>query len=557
MRFAFQTVAPVLAIATALCVLPSQAYGQEPDPPKDLAYTIKAVPKPDQTDLIVTLKFDAKPGQAVKVRLPRDLYGTPNLHKYVTSFEGVDGTDVSAGNADTERMVAANAKGRSTLRYTLSYDPKVMQDVSFGPNIGNKYFHLAGCQWMLSIGNPEKQSRVNIRFDKGLKGWSFYTSLTQDASKIDLSRSYDDLTTTMIGGCEGAPKRFKVRGKPVILTVQGDFQASKPKIEELVQKIVERQRDWFKDYRQDFYLISVLPRPDNIAGTCVENAFVCFIKPTATIEDFTLLIAHELTHNWIGQKLRIRTPSNKNNFLTYQWFSEGVNDYLARRVMLEAGLISLDRYAELFNGDIMNIADNPNSRSTIEDAKKAADEGRFNTAFTKLAYYRGDLIGLNWEAKIGKDGVRKFILELLRKVDEAGSPLPQEDFFEIGKRSGLDIQADLERHILKGELITLDSRAIPGYTLVDTSVPTFDPGFSLSKTYETNLISGVVMGGPAHKAGLRDGMEFVSAENTNRFGNAWRRDKPLVVNVKVEGQEKRFEITPFGPDRILKLFRKL
>lgn len=544
-------------VTTLLVVLSSTGLAKQVDPPKLLDYTIQAIPKADRTDFAITLKFDSTVNRAVTVSLPRDLYGTPNLHKYVTTFEGLDGTSVRSGKGDTDRSVTPNAQGHTTLRYTISYDPKVMQDVSFGPNIGSKHFHLAGCQWLLSVGDNEKPSKVKIRFDKALKGWSFYSSLTADASKIALTRSYDELTTTMIGGCEGVPRRFKVRGKPVTLTVQGDFQVEKTEIEKLVQTIVERQRDWFEDYRQDFYLISVLPRPDNIAGTCVENAFVCFIKPTATKEDFTLLIAHELTHNWIGQKLRFRTPANNYNFLTYQWFTEGVNDFIARKLMLEAGLITQDRYAELFNTDIMNIADNPNGRATLEDCKKAAEEGRFNTAFTKLAYYRGDLIGLNWEAKIGKEGFRKFILELLKRVDEIQGPVPQDDLFATGKKYGLDIESDLDRYVMKGETIELNPKAISGYGLVEASVPKFDPGFSLPQTYDTNKISGVVLDGPAYKAGLRDGMEFVEAENSNRFGNAWRRDKPLVVTVMIDGAKKRIEISPYGQDRILKLFKKL
>src|SRR5205807_1414270 len=112
---------------------------------------------------------------------------------------------------------------------------------------------------------------------------------------------------------------------------------------------------------------------------------------------------------------------------------------------------------------------------------------------------------------------------------------------------GIDAKGDLERYIMRGEQIQTQPSAVgKNFVLFETEKPSFDPGFSLDDTFKTRKISGVVEGGSAYRAGLRDGMGFVDIINSNRFGNDWQADKPMTVVVKVDGKEQSFDFFPRG-----------
>ena len=71
----------------------------------------------------------------------------------------------------------------------------------------------------------------------------------------------------------------------------------------------------------------------------------------------------------------------------------------------------------------------------------------------------------------------------------------------------------------------------------------------MEETYTKRKISGVLPRGPADRAGLKDGMEFVSSTNANRFANAYEFDKPTVIKVRVDGVEKSISFMPAGKIR--------
>src|SRR5262245_48885639 len=92
-------------------VLMTSAAGQ-PNLDK-LSYRVRPIPKADRTDLEITLRFNTKGKLPQTIKLPIDYYGTADLHRYVTSFEGEGGTIVRAGKAPTERIVEPGKGGEA------------------------------------------------------------------------------------------------------------------------------------------------------------------------------------------------------------------------------------------------------------------------------------------------------------------------------------------------------------------------------------------------------------------------------------------------------------
>jgi predicted metalloprotease with PDZ domain len=263
-------------------------------------------------------------------------------------------------------------------------------------------------------------------------------------------------------------------------------------------------------------------------------------------------------HDWLPNKMKIE-QDEKYSGVRYEWFNEGFTDYFAPRILLEAGLITTKEFAKQINKAVLNIVDNPHRNETYEDFIAAVRARRFDSTYKKLSYYRGALIALNWDTQLrragGKRDLSDFIRQLYGLARKTDGKIPEKSFFGFAASYGIDARGDLERYIMRGEAIKVVSDArIDGFELRETERPLFDPGFSVEQTRKTGKISGVVKGSAAYDAGLRNGLELGRMENSNRFSNSWRDDKPLIVVAKVDGQERTFEFLPHGKKEKVLLF---
>jgi predicted metalloprotease with PDZ domain len=523
-----------------------------------LHYRIKPVALADRTNLEISVNYPTAKTEPLSVKLPVDCYGTPKLHRFVTSFAGESETVVKSGKDDGERLVQPNPQREIRLKYTLSFDPSALADYTYSPNVGNGYFHVAGCQWMLQIGDPEEKRPHVIELVEAPKDWKLYSSLGVNPAKFEGVASYEDLTATALGGGREGFSQFIVREKPVSVFVRGKYLISQTEILAAIRKIVTLQRERFNDFSQPFYHVVILPKEDNVAGVRIENMFVSFFKSDVTREQLYVLLSHEMLHNWLTANL-IKPPKGEPG-LKYQWFYEGFSDYFARRILFDAQILTPEKFAALINRDVVNIADNPHKSATLQDFTKALENGKFNQAFNKLSYYRGALIALDWDSKIRQRNQEKSLGNLIEDVYRLAKndgPLSEQAFFELAQKNyGIDAKADFERYILRGEPIPVPPDALgSAFRLRETSVPAFDVGFLLNESRQAKKITGVKPDGAAYRAGLRDGMEVVRVENDNRFSNAWNPSRPLVVVVKEQNKERRISFFPHGPPHRLLLFQ--
>ncbi|MDQ4120743.1 MAG: hypothetical protein M3209_04780 [Acidobacteriota bacterium] len=523
-----------------------------------ISYQIKPVPAADRTNLEIAVHLKAE-NHSVKIKLPQDCFGTPDIYRYVIKFEGEAGTIVENGANGAERVVNPDINGVVRLRYTLSFEPQAMNENPYAPHTSANHFHLAGCQYLLQIGNENQKRRYQIEITQAPQNWRLYSTVDQNAAKFEILASYEELASAAIGG--GAESRaFKFHEKPVSVFVHGKLNVSSNEIYRAAERIVKIQRDVFADYSQPFFNIVIAPRSGFVSGYAPKNSFICFVKPEITKDELNVLLAHELMHNWLPGKIRI-VPDKPFTRLRDEWFDEGVTDYLARRLLLDNNLITTEKFTKLVNQDIINIADNPHRAATYEDLTVAAKAGKYNSAYKKLAYYRGALMALNWETELQRKNGKKvklidFIRGLYQSASKTDGKISEQAFFETARGFGLDAKKDLEKFILRGEPISVLPDALgKTYDLRASEVPSFEPGFSLAETFKTRKIAGVVENGVAHRAGLRDGMEFVSIENSNRFANGWSAKNPLVVTIKNEGQTRRVEFFPHGTNIKLYLFQ--
>jgi predicted metalloprotease with PDZ domain len=512
-------------------------------------YKIKPIPQIDRTDLEISIQFKMEKEKTTTIKLAPGCYGTPDIYKYVTSFDGKDGTIVTKSAKKTERTVRANSKGEALIKYVLSFDPKIIEDSAFAPKIHQNYFSIAGCQWMLRIGDDEEKRDVSVEIVDAPKDWNFHSSIKRNATNIRTKASYSDLLSARIGG-GGDSHTFYVKNKPVSVFIKGEFDIPKHKIFAAVEKIVRIQRDWFEDYEQPFYNVVINERKGVVAGTAVANQFVCFVRPEVDEVALNMILAHEMFHNWLSIKMEFKLPEGHWQ-IRHEWFFEGFTEYFAKKILYDAGLLSPEQFADLINKDIHNLADNPHKSISYSDLLAVAKARAFTSDHKKLSYYRGVLIALKWETLLrnskNNNDLSKFIQKLFKFISNKNEKISEGDFFEFAKGYGIDAKADFETYILEGKAIEVASDALgKDFTSTEQNVPSFEIGFSFGESRRTGKISGVIKNSAAEKAGLRNGMKYVRAKNAWRFSNSWNSEKPLSVIVKIDEKERKIEYFPHG-----------
>ena len=258
-------------------------------------------------------------------------------------------------------------------------------------------------------------------------------------------------------------------------------------------------------------------------------------------------------HNWLPGRIHVTNPGETERWM-WEWFDEGFDEYFARRVLLESKAIDEATFADLLNRDLENIADNPVRNITYEGAKKTFTDGTFSVAHKKLSYYRGALLASIWNARIvARSGGKRSLSDLLKKMfaesSQTNGELAQDRFYALLREEGIDAKAEQNRYILRGETIEPLADALgPHYRLVARQHRLYEAGFRVNDSLNEHQIVGLVPGGPAERAGLREGMKLVRVQNSLRFGNAWNHSQPFSAWVEVDGKIRRIDYWPRGKE---------
>ena len=89
-------------LVVILCAF-AAAFGQS-NSPDSIQYQLKPVSAVDRTNFEISVNFKLRNNEQILVKLPTDYYGTPSLHKFVTSFEGVNGTILNHSALEVQRF---------------------------------------------------------------------------------------------------------------------------------------------------------------------------------------------------------------------------------------------------------------------------------------------------------------------------------------------------------------------------------------------------------------------------------------------------------------------
>lgn len=549
-----------LALALVATTLGCSADHRSPAAPAgalpQLRYRVTPAPARDRTDLAIELRFAGPWPETVELVPPVNCYGSGlDLSSSLVSIRAGKNTSLARPDPAVRRWTLSIQPGAATVRYVLSFDPDRMERDAFAPSTSATHFHVAGCQWMLTVGDMREARDVSVELTGVPAGWSVYSSLAASGAAGRVRGNEDVTAPTAIGGQLGSPRAFEVKGRRVEAFVARGLSHSPSEIGGWVEQIVTHQRQRMGVFDYPFYVVAIRPRANVIAGTAIDNLFIGFMRPDATRADIVRNISHEMFHGFIPDRLSL-TSSGKEAWARHLWFSEGLVDYMARSLSMEQGLATASDLAGRFNRDLRDLSENPHASwpaSAFESA--AAGAGGLSQTMKNVSYARGALMAAHWDMRLRARGGPDLAEVLRRMIAMPGDEMSEERFFQQLARHDIGAGADFRRYVVRGESLEPDRRLLgPGYTIAPVDIPSFDPGFDLAATVETRSIAGVAAAGPAFAAGLRDGARLVRLENASRFSSSWDERRPLVVIAVVDGAERRFEVMPIGPARAVPQF---
>ena len=234
-------------------------------------------------------------------------------------------------------------------------------------------------------------------------------------------------------------------GAPLRIARIGRFEFDAEAFDRTAIAILEAERHFWRDRSQSPFLttsIPLTPAPNRMSysGTGRSDAFATWIDSRADIEGLSWLIAHEYMHTWVPRQLGELPPRDEEQAY---WFSEGFTDYLTRRVMLEAGLWTPDRFARDWNEVLRAYATSTFRLTPNAEAARVQWTGGIDAE--KLPYQRGAMLAAIWHHQLAQRGssldqmlrsMRDDIARSARRPPDAAS-----GFQMAARRAGFDVRA--------------------------------------------------------------------------------------------------------------------
>lgn len=136
-------------------------------------------------------------------------------------------------------------------------------------------------------------------------------------------------------------------------------------------------------------------------GTGLERAFTTYVAADYDLRNrderglLRWLLAHEYSHQWIGQTLRLSIQGDERKEPRGYWFTEGFTEFFAVRVLTRAGLFDSAQALDAFNERILRY--NLVKRRGL-GADAAGDRFWSDPDAEQLLYQRGYLAA--WQAEL-------------------------------------------------------------------------------------------------------------------------------------------------------------
>ncbi|VEH21159.1 Predicted protease with the C-terminal PDZ domain [Chryseobacterium nakagawai] len=372
------------------------------------------------------------------------------------------------------------------------------------PRINNTFFHVLGKNlFMVPFSFTKTSDEVEFEFsvewinfpEKFKLHNNFASQLHKQKIKTTL---WDGFYNSLFIGGDYRFYNFKVHDKPIYFALRGEWNNgfTDDFLFSNLKKAVQSQRDFWQDYDQDYFTITMTPtvsQKDSLykgystTGSAIKNAFMIqgTNNPFNNKNSYLYLFHHELMHEWIGNKIQ-----NKHEELNY-WFSEGFTDYYTYKNRLRIKDISMEEWQKLFNTEIIK-SHWKNPEKNIPNYKIKDDFWKSRN-IEKVPYRRGAIFAFWLDNQIMlKTNYQKslddLMRELLKTCTEKSVKFTDELFLDlVQKYLEQDISYFFQKHIIGGEDIDLKKEKwIDGFSFPTTdTIPQLEVDKSKNIKYMT------------------------------------------------------------------------
>jgi len=319
----------------------------------------------------------------------------------------------------------------------------------------------------------------------------------------------------------------KIMNTPVTILASGsNWRFTDEEFVSTVGKILQLQADSMGFYPAPRLMIALMEGNDSHTGGSVgRHAMFIYPNPKNQLEDEELstlrLISHENFHVWNGQHLH---PSADHGEGYYNWFHEGVTDYVANWTLYKAGLMSDEGFVRWANNVLQEYQTSPIAFTATAD--DLAEHYWASSDHQRLPYVKGAAAALLIDLRMreetdGEFGLIHFVKSLA--VESSPNGYQRSDLSDgLAKLSGKDWRAFLDQYVWGAEALPFERLFDKfGVSHERKSTPKFDLGY----TAEGSPISGQVVhvspDSSADKAGLHVGDQILGG--SIRFGDPARK----------------------------------
>jgi predicted metalloprotease with PDZ domain len=430
---------------------------------------------------------------------------------------------------DTKEPHVKTVHHRPNQRVSLTYEvvsqppgTKLTKTVYHHPVLRSSYFYVMGqALWVYPDMPEETPLKVSLEWKNIPDGWALINSFGVDQPRQKVNVTLNNFRRGVFLAGDYRIERLTVNRQPVYAVTRGKLGFADEELHGVVKQLVQLGRDLWKTYDFPIYSVFLLPLDEpfnelsqSFAGEGRTNSFVMFVpKDVTSLSRYLRTLAHELFHAWNPQRLggfeRIGVVEDERLY----WFSEGFTDYYASVLLLRAGLISLEDYVAGYNSLIKEYYTSPVRLLT---AAEMVRKRQTSYEVDRLFYQRGAVLAHYWDSAIrsrtnNKSSLDDVMRSLLKSAKARGASLSHKRIADaVRPYLGEKGASDIEKYIDRGELVPADNFFGTCATAEVINYHPWDMGFEAETSFKTRVISGVVPGSNAHRAGLRDGQKWVS-----------------------------------------------
>ncbi|HLL31144.1 MAG TPA: hypothetical protein VK403_09135 [Allosphingosinicella sp.] len=501
---------PLLA-AASLLLAAARAPEERP-----VSYRITPALQPDGSRALdVRMRLRGDSDGETQLFLPSVWAGSGELWRHATKLR-IGGASSLGGTYD-KPLVRHRPGARLDIRYRIvsayTEDPGFAYEKA-RPMVRPGWFFVHGESVFAA---PTDQARAaKFKWGKLPKGWTVASDLDHLEGKPTTVANL--INSVAIGGARLRMVRRDLGGAPLRVAILGDWSFTPDQLADTVAPIVAAE-DAFWGERSAPFLVALAPLGDlpaglSYSGTGRADAFSIASTSAFELKQAVRFLAHEYMHSWVP--IALGGMPEEDEAKDY-WFSEGFNDYLAAKVLLRAGIWTLAEWAADKNETLLRYGTSP--AKTVGGADIAE---RFWTdpSVQQVSYDRGHLLAAKLDSEIAARSAGRHSLESVLRVQrqaaEGSSELAVALFRKtLREQTGIDLDSDVERYARRGEALILPADLFGECAgLVTERRRAFHRGYDAEATRKAGgVIAGVVPDGPAHAAGMRDGMRLVRRES--------------------------------------------